>query len=150
MAFYVPERLAANCEGAPERLAWLAQLPDVIDELKHRWSLELETPFSGAEVSCAWVARAKRADGSSAVLKLAMPHMEGQHEIAGLRFWNGDPTACLLEADEELGAMLLECCEPGSSLRSISEAEQDVVIAKLLRRLWRAPRLCTRFDRSRR
>jgi len=35
--------------------------------------------------------------------------------------------------------MLLERCQPGTSLRTIPEAEQDVIIAGLLRRLWRSP-----------
>jgi streptomycin 6-kinase len=65
--------------------------------------------------------------------------MEGAHEIAGLRFWEGDPTVSLLEADEQLGGMLLERCQPGSTLRSLAESDQDLVIAGLLRRLWRAP-----------
>ena len=56
------------------------------------------------------------ADGTSAVLKLAMPHMEGEHELQGLRFWNGDPAVRVLEADDEHGAMLLERCEPGTVL----------------------------------
>jgi streptomycin 6-kinase len=138
-AFSVPERLTARCSRSAECLAWLAGLPRVVGELQHRWSLTLEAPFDCPEVSCAWVARAKRADGASAVLKLGMPHMEGQHEIAGLRFWNGDPTVRLLEADDQLGAMLLECCEPGGALRSLPEPEQDVVMAQLLQRLWRIP-----------
>jgi streptomycin 6-kinase len=95
--------------------------------------------FAGEEVSCAWVARVKLREGGDAVLKLAMPHMEGQHEIAGLRFWNGDPTVQLLAAEESLGAMLLEYCEPGTVLRQVPESEQDRVIASLLRRLWRRP-----------
>lgn len=73
------------------------------------------------------------------MLKLGMPHMEGRDEIAGLRFWNGDPTVHLLEADDELGAMLMERCEPGTVLRMLPEPEQDVIIASLLRRLWRMP-----------
>jgi len=68
-----------------------------------------------------------------------MPHMEGAHELDGLRFWDGDPTVRLLEADADLNAMLLEACEPGTSLRDQSEPDQDVVIAGLLRRLWRRP-----------
>jgi streptomycin 6-kinase len=75
-----------------------------------------------------------RADGTSAVLKLGMPHMEGEHEIHCLRFWDRDPTVRLLEADDELGAMLLERCEPGTPLRALPEPEQDLVIATLLRR----------------
>jgi len=35
--------------------------------------------------------------------------------------------------------MLLERCVPGTSLREIPEAEQDAVIAGLLRRMWRRP-----------
>ena len=73
------------------------------------------------------------------VLKLGMPHMEGAHEIHGLRFWNGDPTVRLLQADDETGAMLLERCEPGTALRELRDSEQDVVVSELLRRMWRIP-----------
>jgi streptomycin 6-kinase len=53
--------------------------------------------------------------------KIGMPHMEGEHEIDGLRFWDGDPTVRLLMADDDLGAMLLERCEPGTVLRALPE-----------------------------
>jgi streptomycin 6-kinase len=85
------------------------------------------------------VAPVALANGRLAVLKLGMPHMEGEHERQGLRFWNGDPTVRLLDADDELGAMLLERCEPGTPLRALPYAEQDLVVARLLRRLWRSP-----------
>ena len=103
------------------------------------WALTLSGRRSTAdEVSAAWVAPVTRADGSAAVLKLGMPHMEGEHEIDGLRFWDGDPTVRLLEAAAGANAMLLERCEPGTVLRELPEPEQDVVIAGLLRRLWRS------------
>lgn len=35
--------------------------------------------------------------------------------------------------------MLIERCEPGTALRALPESEQDLVIASLLRRLWRTP-----------
>src|SRR6266545_425980 len=139
MALTVLGPLAANCRETPERAAWLRRLPDALRSLEHRWSLTLGAPFTGEEVSCAWVAPVVRADRTSAVLKLGMPHMEGEHELHGLRFWDGDPTVRLLEADDELGAMLLERCEPGTALRAVSESEQDLEIARLLRRLWRSP-----------
>jgi streptomycin 6-kinase len=137
MPLNVPGRLAVNCRKTPERAAWLDRLPDALRKLERRWSLTLGAPFEDA--SCAWVAPVALADGSSAVLKLGMPHMEGEHEIEGLRFWDGDPTVRLLAADDELGAMLLERCEPGTVLRALPESEQDLVIAGLLRRLWRLP-----------
>ncbi|MGA8027241.1 MAG: aminoglycoside phosphotransferase family protein [Bryobacteraceae bacterium] len=139
MALNIPERLAANCRTTPERAAWVRQLPGTLRNLERRWSLTLGAPFEGVEVSCAWVAPATLPNGASAVLKLAMPHMEGRHEIPGLRFWDGDPTVRLLKADDELGAVLLGRCEPGTPLRVLPEPEQDLVISGLLRRLWRSP-----------
>ena len=139
MALNVPERLAENCRKSLERAAWLEGLPAVLSKLERRWSLTFGAPFTGEEGSCAWVAPVALANGTSAVLKLGMPHMEGEHELQGLRFWNGDPTVRLLEADDDLGAMLLERCEPGTVLRALPEREQDLVIAGLLRRLWRSP-----------
>jgi len=85
------------------------------------------------------VAPVALADGTEAVLKIGMPHMEAQHEAEGLRFWDGEPTIRLLAAEDDLGAMLLESCQPGTALRAAPEAEQDVIIAGLLRRIWRAP-----------
>jgi streptomycin 6-kinase len=101
--------------------------------------LSLEQPFDSNAGTCSWVALVKRRDGTRAVLKVGMPHMEAAHEIEGLRFWDGNPTVRLLEADADLNAMLLEPCEPGIALRSKPEPEQDVVIAGLLRRLWSRP-----------
>ncbi|MGD0221148.1 MAG: aminoglycoside phosphotransferase family protein [Terriglobia bacterium] len=135
----VPTQLAANCGNTPECMDWLNRLPATLRELECRWSLSLGAPFDCDEVSCAWVAPVARRDGTAAVLKLGMPHMEGAHEIQGLRFWNGDPTVRLLEADDDLNAMLLEQCVPGTALRALPEPEQDIVIAGLLKRLWRSP-----------
>jgi streptomycin 6-kinase len=123
----------------PERSAWLEQLPRVVRELENRWSLALGDPFEHHDVSCAWVAPAVRDDGTGAVLKLGMPHMEAAHEIHALQLCAGDPTVRVLESDTCLNAMLLERCQPGTALRERPEIEQDVVIAGLLRRFWRKP-----------
>jgi streptomycin 6-kinase len=139
MTLPIGEGLARSCRHDPWRRAWLARLPDVVAELTRRWALTLGPPFLGDDVSCAWVAPATRADGAPAVLKIGMPHLEGLHEIAGLRFWNGDATVALLAAAEEENAMLLEACVPGTPLRALPEPEQDVILAALLRRLWRDP-----------
>jgi streptomycin 6-kinase len=135
----VPERLALSCGKTVDRQTWLKRLPETLRELQELWVLSLAAPFDGAEVSCAWVAPAICADGRRAVLKLGMPHMEGEHEIDGLRFWGGEPMVHLLEADDERNAMLLERCEPGSTLRHLPEPQQDEVVAGILRRLWRRP-----------
>ena len=135
----IPHELAANCSKSPERLAWLERLPNAAREIQRKWSLELDAPLETDEASCSYVAPVLRADGTPAILKLGMPHMEAEHEIQGLRFWDGNPTVRLYEAEDDLGAMLLERCSPGSTLRTLPEPEQDVVISDLLRRLWREP-----------
>jgi streptomycin 6-kinase len=135
----IPSRLAALCTTTAEQAEWIARLPRVIEDLRERWSLTLEDPFDHEDVRCAWVAPATRADGERAVLKIGMPHMEARHEIDGLRFWNGDPTVGVITSDDRLGAVLMERCEPGTSLRALPETEQDVILAGLLRRLWRVP-----------
>lgn len=135
----IPARLAANCRNSPEGAAWLARLPGIVNNLRTRWAILLDDPFDSPDVSCAWVAPARLANGTAAVLKVGMPHREAEHEIAGLRFWNGDPVVRLLEADDQWNAMLLERCQPGTSLRSLPEPEQDIVVAQLLNRLWRRP-----------
>ena len=134
----IPESLANSCSRTFERTAWLGALPELIDALRERWSLELGDPFQD-EVSCSWVAPATLSDGTRAVLKIGMPHMEGEHEIAALRLLDGNPTVRLLEADDEHNAMLLEHCEPGTSLREIFQPDQDVVLAHLLKEFWRVP-----------
>ncbi len=107
--------------------------------LERRWDLTAGAPLEQAEGTGAWVAPVRLADGTEAVLKVPIRHMEAEHEADGLRFWDGDPTVRLLESDAEFGGMLLERCRPGTLLRALPEPEQDRVIAGLLRRLWRRP-----------
>ena len=137
MGLRIPAQLAFNCSQTPERARWLRRLPHTLQDLERRWSLQLGQSFE--EASCAWVASVTLRDGSDAVLKIGMPHMEAEHELAGLLFWDGNPTVRVLESDNVTGAMLLERCKPGTGLRELPESEQDLVIADLLRRLWRTP-----------
>lgn len=131
--------LLETCQEVAGGEAWLERLPVLVNELLATWELTLRSGFDEAQGSCAWVARVSRRDGSAAVLKVGLPHFEAEHEIQGLRFWNGEGTARLLDADETNDAMLLEECRPGTPLRALPEPEQDAVLGELLPRLWRAP-----------
>jgi streptomycin 6-kinase len=134
----IPEQLVIACRGIPERVTWLKLLPELIEELQGRWELSLGDPWTD-DASSAWVAPAVQKDGSRVVLKLGMPHLEAAHEIDGLCFWDGKPTVRLLRADRVHHAMLLERCEPGTSLRDVPDEEADVVLAELLHGMWQAP-----------
>ena len=144
----IPNQLLANCLKTSERRAWLESLPALLADLTDRWSLHVQSPFDHSG-SCSWAAPAVRDDGTEVVLKLAMPHMEGRDEIAGLRFWNGNPTVKLLAADDQSGAMLLERCQPGTTLRSEPEASQDEIIAAMLKRIRKANSQSKRFPKFR-
>lgn len=139
IAISIPDRLATFCSDVPERRHWLEALPRLVHDLCRRWDLTLEPPFETGDATCSWVAPARRADGQPAVLKLGVPHFEAQDEIAALEYLEGDPTVHLLEAEPSANAMLLERCEPGTSLRAVPVPDQDVIVAGLLQRFWRRP-----------
>jgi len=138
MTLRIPSLLVANCSKNAERAAWIKRLPEMLQMLERRWSLRPEAPFDGEGGSCSYVAPV-RLNGRPAVLKIGMPHIEAEQEIYGLRFWDGEPTVRLLMADDDLNAMLLERCRPGTALCALPEREQDQVIVRSLRRLWRLP-----------
>jgi streptomycin 6-kinase len=122
------------------RRSWVASLPDLVGELADRWSLVVAEPFEPAGAH-SWVAPAVGPAGEALVLKLARRHREALHEAEGLRVWGGDGCVRLHAAAErgDTAALLLERCVPGTALADRPEPEQDVVIAKLLERLWRTP-----------
>jgi streptomycin 6-kinase len=96
--------------------------------------LELGEPFPYAYVSLALPAKLE--DGGHAVLKIARPHRESEHEADALARWQGDGAVRLLARDRERSALLIERCFPGTSLAELPADEALDVIAGLLPRLW--------------
>jgi streptomycin 6-kinase len=120
--------------------AWLQKLPGVVEELRERWSLRLGAPFHGG--SCSWVAPAWLPDGEPAVLKVTWPHREAIGEAEGLRLWAGRGAVRLLDEDKEHLAVLIERCEPGTTLAESDHLTPDrrlLIGAQLLYELWSAP-----------
>jgi streptomycin 6-kinase len=129
-----------------ERRTWLASLPRIVLGLAERWSLAVGAPFQPGGQT-AWVAPARDAAGADLVLKVAWRHPEAAHEADGLREWDGEGAVRLhaVEDFDDTVALLLERCVPGTTLAGRPEPEQDIVIAGLLRRLWRDPAPGHRF-----
>lgn len=142
-AFRLPTRLAESAARGqePGLTDWAATLPSVLADVVERWELTVGEPYEPGG-QCSWVAPATTAAGDPVVLKVGYRHAEAEHEAAGLRFWAGDG-AVRVFADAtsgDTGALLLERAVPGTLLaRSLPPPEQDVVLAGLLRRLWRRP-----------
>lgn len=119
--------------------AWLARLPALVEEARQRWGLRLGAPYQGG--SCSWVAPAVSGDGTRAVLKVTWPHREAAPEGPALRLWSGHGAVRVYAEDPQLGALLLERCEPGTELgaaRHLPDEERLLIGCGVLRRLWSA------------
>lgn len=139
----VPAKLAgaAASSGHEELRRWVAELPQIISELSERWSLRVGDPYQPGG-HCSWVAPARNSRGEDLVLKVGWAHSEAIHEAVALRLWDGRGGVVLhaSHAWDQTSALLLERCLPGTPLRTAAaEPKQDVVVAGLLRQLWRQP-----------
>lgn len=104
----VRDRALANGDGCVQ---WLTNLPDLVSALETDWAITVGSPLSGGTASL--VVEAVTAEGSPAVLKLAMPsELEGRdalvNEIRALVAADGRGCARVLAHDAERGAVLLE------------------------------------------
>jgi len=116
--------------------AWLEQLPERIKRFEQLWSIQVEAPFPN--LSYNYVAPARRADGSRAVLKLGVPNRELNTEIEALRLYDGRGIARVLEAEPTEGALLLERLTPGTPLMAVVDDDAATEIAgQVMRQLWR-------------
>lgn len=111
----------------------------VLEDVTRQWELVVGEPFE-YQGETAWVAPATGPGDEELVLKLCDRGFESAHEADGLRVWAGDGAIRLLGVREfdHVTALLLERCQPGTQLGQVlPEAEQDLVVSGLLRRLWR-------------
>jgi len=141
-AFALPTNLveSVRSDACAQRNEWLRHLPMIVEELAGRWSLCLGSPYQPGG-RCAWVAPARTATGHDLVLKVAWRHDEAVDEAAGLRVWAGHGAVRIYDSAMvgSTSALLLEQCNPGTTLAAVPEPDQDEVVAGLLRRLWTAP-----------
>jgi streptomycin 6-kinase len=115
---------------------WIEACPALLERFRRQWGLTLGETF--AYVGYAYVVRAELADGTPAVLKLAPPDPEFTNEIAALRLYDGRGAVCLLDADPDATAVLLERLEPGTPLADLDDDVRATDIAAgVMRQLWR-------------
>jgi streptomycin 6-kinase len=140
--------LAETAAQETEVHAWLTELPATVARLADEWDLALGAPYEPGGY-CSWVAPARRASGEHVVLKVGWRHPEAAREADALQFWAGEGAVRLHDHREldHTSVLLLERCDPGTRLRQlVAEPEQDLVVAGLLRRLWRQPPADHSFD----
>jgi streptomycin 6-kinase len=120
-------------EGGAE---WLEGLSARIARCEERWSLKALPPFPA--LSYNYVAPAILGDGTEAVLKLGAPNPELHTEMKALQIYDGRGMIRLIDADGDLGAMVLERLRPGAMLSTLDDdAQATSLAAQVMRQLWR-------------
>lgn len=139
----LPPEVHRKVQGlGPRGQQWLADLPGVVEALASTWAIVIGASRGGG--SGGYVADVRLADGTPAVLKVAIPDgLEGHppfaRELETLRAAAGRGYVRVLRADEAARAMLLERLgRPLSGLGLPVEAQVDAV-AETLGRAWRQP-----------
>ncbi|GAA3578454.1 hypothetical protein GCM10022197_39840 [Microlunatus spumicola] len=117
--------------------AWADGLPDVLAGLCARWALRLGRAVPGGSAS--YLTTVLRADGTDAVLKVALPDEDVAGHHAVLRAADGRGYVRVLASAPEVGALLLERLGPSLDHAGLPvEARLDALASTLLR-AWRAP-----------
>jgi streptomycin 6-kinase len=114
---------------------WLERVPDLVAQCIGEWGLRPGEPYVGGAAGHAL--RVELPDGTPGVLKVWFPHRESEHEAEALAVWNGDGAVRLLAHDPERSAVLIERCEPGTTLSAVGAERALGVLVDLLPRLWK-------------
>lgn len=101
----LPPGVLAFAERGPDWADFVDRLPGLLRGLVAEWGLVVDGPPTHG--FCALVVPV-RADGAEAVLKIAFPDEESEHEALVLQHWGGRGAARLLRADPHRRALLLE------------------------------------------
>ena len=96
------------------------------------WELTAEGPTTHGAAST--VVAVRTSDGTLAVLKIASPAVESEHEHLALRRWGGAGAVRLLRADPHRHALLLERLST-QNLDTLWDVEACEVVAALYRRV---------------
>lgn len=111
---------------------WLAALPDLIADQCARWDLRVDgEPRHGDNGVAVPVLRG----GEPLVLKVSWPDHHIEEQALALRFWDGQGTVQLVEADAAAGALLLERLHDRRTLHDLPLEQAVPIIGMLLRRL---------------
>ena len=122
-------RTVGECWGDAGRL-WLAGLPGLAGQVMRDWGLR---PAGPLPLSMNWVSRVRRADGTTAVLKMGVPgngHLAD--EATALEWFAGRGAIAVLARDDAPGALLLEDARPGTRARTLVPHRDEEATAALI------------------
>ena len=116
----------------PDWADWVDRLPGLVDDLLDEW--QLTTDGWMMHGFCALVVPVRTSSDRPAVVKVAFPDEESEHEHLALQHWHGRGAVQLLRADPHRQAMLLERLHP-ERLTDVDALEACEVVAGLYAQL---------------
>ena len=133
LPFEIPAGLLAFAERGEAWTTWLDALPGLVRDIVGEWELTYDgDPMHGY---CALVVPVRTTGGRPAVVKLAWPHDEEEHEHLGLQALHGNGAVSLYRADPKRHVMLLERLHADEDLRSVWDIEACEITANLYKRI---------------
>lgn len=128
----LPDGVLAMAARGPEWQHWVDELPTSVSSQLHEWDLTVDgQPQYGF---CSIVLPVRTGDGEAAMLKIAFPDDESEHEHLALRRWDGQGTVRLLRANPYRRAMLLERLH-ARNLNDVWDLEACEIVAGMYRRI---------------
>lgn len=128
----LPDAVRAMAVRGPQWQDWVDRLPRLLQAQLGDWELTPDgDPMHGF---CSIVVPVHTRDGGPAVLKIALPDDESEHEHLALRRWGGDGAVRLLRAEPHRRALLLERLQT-RDLNGLWDIEACEIVASLYRRI---------------
>ena len=114
-------------------VAWLAQLPGIVDDLLGEWGCtpDGEVRYGGVGL----VVPVRSRSHGAAVLKVSFPHPGNVHEPDAFAAWGGRGAVLLYERDDARYAMLLERAQTSTLTEVVDSDEVATVAGRIHRRL---------------
>jgi streptomycin 6-kinase len=132
LPFDLPSGLTKQAALGPDWADFLDALPRTTAELVEEWELTYDgAPLHGY---CSLVVPVRTPGGRPAVLKVAFPDDENEHEHLALQRWQGNGTVLMLRADPRRYALLLERLHP-EDLSDLWDVEACEIVAALYTRI---------------
>jgi len=128
LPFPIPAGLRAQASLGDDWVAWLDGLSRLTAEVLDDWAVRLDG--AATHGYCSLVVPVRTASGRPAVLKVAFPDDESEHEHLALQHWHGRGAVLLLRADPRRRAMLLERLH-AEDLTELWDVEACEVVAGL-------------------
>lgn len=112
--------------------AWLPRLPELIVQCRAKWGLR--DGVICPRVRMNYIELTTTEAGDPVALKIGVPNPELFTEMEALRLYDGRRAVPLLDADAELGAILMRRLQPGTMLWQLGDNREEARIAASIMR----------------